>query len=111
VLPNNKNIILAAEQAASLVPEKHVTVLPSRSFAEGYYAIAMDIPDEKDLEKRIRGMRSGIDNIVTLRETTASRDYTYHEIPAAAARTSRFWAASSSASNATGRRRSSARLP
>ena len=80
VLPNNKNIILAAEQAASLVPEKHVTVLPSRSFAEGYYAIAMDIPDEKDLEKRIRGMRSGIDNIVTLRETTASRDYTYHEI-------------------------------
>ena len=80
VLPNNKNIILAAEQAASLVPEKRVTVLPSRSFAEGYYAIAMDIPDEKDLEKRIRGMRSGIDNIVTLRETTASRDYTYHEI-------------------------------
>lgn len=80
VLPNNKNIILAAEQAASLVPEKHVTVLPSRSFAEGYYAIAMDIPDEKDLEKRIRGMHSGIDNIVTLRETTASRDYTYHEM-------------------------------
>ena len=80
VLPNNKNIILAAEQAASLVSEKHVTVLPSRSFAEGYYAIAMDIPDEKDLEKRIRGMHSGIDNIVTLRETTASRDYTYHEI-------------------------------
>lgn len=80
VLPNNKNVILAAEQAASLVPDKHVTVLPSRSFVEGYYAIAMDIPDEKNLEKRIAGMRSGVDNIITLRETTASRDYTYHEI-------------------------------
>ena len=80
MLPNNKNVILAAEQAASLVPDKHVTVLPSKSFVEGYYAIAMDIPDEKNLEKRIAGMRSGVDNIITLRETTASRDYTYHEI-------------------------------
>lgn len=80
VLPNNKNVILAAEQAASLVPDKNVTVLPSESFAEGYYAIAMDIPDEKDLSKRVRGMRTGIENVVTLRETTASRDYTYHEI-------------------------------
>ena len=80
VLPNNKNVILAAEQAASLVPEKKITVLPSKSFVEGYYAIAMDLPNEKDLTKRIESMRSGIDNIVTLRETTASRDYTYHEI-------------------------------
>ncbi len=80
ILPNNKNVILAAEQAASLVPSKRVTVLPSKSFSEGYYAIAMDLPDEKDLEKRVRRMRSGIDNVVTLRETTASRSYTYHEI-------------------------------
>ena len=80
VLPNNKNVILAAEQAAALTPGKHVTVLPSASYAEGYFAIAMDIPDEKDVEKRIRLMRSGIEGVVTLSETTASRDYTYHEI-------------------------------
>lgn len=80
VLPNNKNVILAAQQAAALVPGKQVTVLPSASYAEGYFAIAMDIPDEKDVEKRIRLMRSGIEGVVTLSETTASRDYTYHEI-------------------------------
>ena len=80
VLPNNKNAILAAEQAAALTPEKNITVLPSGSFAEGYFAIAMDIPDEQDVDKRIRQMRSGIGNVVTLAETTASRDYTYHEI-------------------------------
>lgn len=80
VLPNNKNVILAAEQAAKLVSDRNVTVLPSKSFVEGYYAIAMDIPDEKDLERRIASMRAGIENVVTLSETTASRDYAYHEI-------------------------------
>lgn len=80
VLPNNKNVILAAEQAASLVPDKNVIVLPSKSFVEGYYAIAMDIPDETDVERRIAGMRSGIENVVTLSETVASRDYAYHEL-------------------------------
>jgi dihydroxyacetone kinase-like predicted kinase len=57
-----------------------VTVLPSKSFVEGYYAIAMDVPTEPDLEKRIASMRAGIENVVTLSETTASRDYAYHEI-------------------------------
>ena len=80
VLPNNKNVILAAEQAAALVPGKNVTVLPSSSYAEGYFAIAMDIPDETDVDKRIRQMRSGIRGVVTLSETTASRSYSYHEI-------------------------------
>ena len=80
VLPNNKNVILAAEQAASLVSDKQITVLPSKSFVEGYYAIAMDLPTEPDIRKRVESMRSGIDNVVTLSETTASRDYAYHEI-------------------------------
>ena len=80
VLPNNKNVILAAEQAAKLVPDRNVTVLPSKSFVEGYYAIAMDVPTEPDLEKRIACMRTGVENVVTLSETTASRDYAYHEI-------------------------------
>ena len=80
VLPNHKNNILAAEQAASLSKEKHVTVLPTTSYADGYYAIAMDMSDCKDPEKRIQHMRSGIKDVITLSETTASRDYTYHEI-------------------------------
>ena len=80
VLPNSGNIIPAAKQAAELVSSGNVTVIPSKSFAEGYFAIAMDIPDEKDAERRVGQMLSGIENVVTLSEATASRDYTYHEI-------------------------------
>ena len=60
--------------------DKQITVLPSKSFVEGYYAIAMDLPTEPDIRKRVESMRSGISNVVTLSETTASRDYAYHEI-------------------------------
>lgn len=80
VLPNHKNNILAAEQAASLTKGKNVTVLPTTSYADGYFAIAMDMSDCKDPEKRIQQMRGGITDVVTVSETTASRDYTYHEI-------------------------------
>lgn len=80
VLPNNPNVILAAEQAAKLVETGNITVLPSKSVAEGYFAIAMDVNDSTDTAFRISEMRGGLENTVTLSETTASRDYTYHEI-------------------------------
>ena len=80
VLPNNPNIILAAEQAVSLYGAEKITVLPSRSIAEGYFAMAMDIQYSDDVEYRLREMREGLENTVTLCETTASRDYAYHEI-------------------------------
>ncbi len=80
VLPNSKNIIPAAEQAAGLCRNKRVTVLPTVSCAEGYFALAMDIPDGDDVEKRLTQMRRGAEGVVTLSEATASRDYSYHEI-------------------------------
>ncbi len=80
VLPNNPNVILAAEQAAGLYGAGNITVLPSRSMAEGYYAIAMDIRSSDDIAFRLQEMRNGLQNTVTLSETTASRDYAYHEI-------------------------------
>ena len=80
VLPNNPNVILAAEQAVQLYGADNIRVLPSRSVAEGYFAIAMDVQDSDDIEFRLREMESGMRNTVTLCETTASRDYTYHEI-------------------------------
>ncbi len=80
ILPNNKNVIRAAQQAAKLSKGKNVTVLPTESFADGYFALAMDIQDSDDVERRIAGMKRGITDVVTLSETTASRDYSYHEI-------------------------------
>ncbi len=43
VLPNNPNVILAAEQAVKLYGADNITVLPSRSVAEGYFAVAIRI--------------------------------------------------------------------
>ena len=79
VLPNNPNIILAANQAVTLTNAQNITVLNSKSFAEGYFAIAMDVADSQDINYRIRQMQSGLESVLTLSETTASRDYTYRE--------------------------------
>lgn len=80
VLPNNPNIILAANQAVELSKRKNVTVIESRSVAQGYFAMAMDIPDSDDTAFRISQMQSGIHNIATISQTVASRDYSFHEI-------------------------------
>ncbi len=45
ILPNNKNIILAAEQARSLVEDKKVIVIPSRTIPQGITAIINFAPD------------------------------------------------------------------
>ena len=80
VLPNHPNVFLAAQQAVSLTRAENVTLLNTRSFAEGYYALAMDMPDSDDVSYRIKQMQAGADNVVTLAQATASRDYTFHEI-------------------------------
>lgn len=79
ILPDNKNVIPAAEQAAALSGERQVTVLHSTSFAEGYFALAMDTHDG-DADSRIRQMRRGVEGVATVSEATASRDYSFHEI-------------------------------
>ena len=80
VLPNNSNIILAAEQAAEISGLGNITVLPTKSFAEGYYALAMDDKFNSTPKERVRQMKSGMEDVVTLAQTVASRDYSYHEI-------------------------------
>lgn len=74
VLPNNKNIVRAAEQAVQLSGRGNVTVLPTASIAEGYCAVSMDIPDSDDIEKRIRQMREGAKSIDTIAVSIATRD-------------------------------------
>lgn len=80
ILPNNPNVILAAEQAVKLSGASNVTVIPTKSFAEGYFAIAMDVPISTDLDYRISQMNCGVENVSTISQTVASRDYSFHEI-------------------------------
>lgn len=46
ILPNNKNIILAANQAASLTEDKRVVVLPTKTIPQGITALINYIPEQ-----------------------------------------------------------------
>ncbi len=60
ILPNNKNIILAAEQAKYLVEDKEIVVVPSKTVPQGIAAMINFIPDhskEENLESMTEEMR------------------------------------------------------
>lgn len=78
VLPNNKNIILAAEQAATLT-EKKVHVIPSRSVPQGIAAMLKWAPDE-DPAKSAREMARALEEVQTGEITFSVRDTTFGEI-------------------------------
>lgn len=80
VLPNDKNILLAARQAVELSHLENVVVLPTESMVEGYFALAMDVPDNKDTEFRIRQMKMGMQNVVTISAAWAVKDYSFQGV-------------------------------
>lgn len=80
VLPNDKNIIPAANQAIQLSSMDNIVVLPTRNMVEAYFSLAMDVPDSTDTEFRIRQMRSGTENLNTISLSVAARDCSYHGI-------------------------------
>jgi hypothetical protein len=71
ILPNNKNIILAAEAASDLTVKK-VTVIPSSSVPQGLAAMMCLIPDG-DYDKLVKEMYSRLDEVETGEITTATR--------------------------------------
>ena len=73
ILPNNKNIILAANQAASLVEHKQVVVIPTKTIPQGITALINYIP-EKDAEDNEKRMKEEIGNVKTGQVTYAVRD-------------------------------------
>ena len=75
VLPNNKNIIMAAEQAISLSSRK-VIVLPTRTIPQGISAMLSYDPDADDDTNAIN-MQKGYENVKTGQVTFAARDSDY----------------------------------
>lgn len=73
ILPNNKNIILAANQAASLTEDKQVIVIPTKTIPQGITALINYIPDStpEDNEER---MNAEIGAVKTGQVTYAVRD-------------------------------------
>lgn len=73
VLPNNKNIILAANQAAELSEEKKVHVIPTKTIPQGITALINFIPEQTAEENEAR-MLEEIENVKTGQVTYAVRD-------------------------------------
>lgn len=73
VLPNNKNIILAAQQAASLSEDKKLFVVPTKTIPQGIAALINFIPDQS-AEKNFERMSEEIGNVKTGQITYAVRD-------------------------------------
>ncbi len=73
ILPNNKNIILAAEQAAKLTKDKEVFVLPSKTVPEGIAAM-IGYDEKNSIEKSFSDMKESISFVKTCSVTYAVRD-------------------------------------
>ncbi len=79
VLPNNKNIVMAAERVREVVPEKNVVVLPTRTLGQGL-AAAVLFQEGEEVEALVPGMREAADASLTLEVTTASRSATIESV-------------------------------
>ena len=73
IFPNNKNIILAANQAQSLTKDKDIIVIPTKTVPQGITAIINYMP-EADVDTNIDTMKEGITHVKTGQVTYAVRD-------------------------------------
>ena len=73
ILPNNKNIILAAEQAKYLVEDKQIVVVPSKTVPQGIAALINFIP-EMSVEDNLASMKEEMERVRTGQVTYAVRD-------------------------------------
>ena len=73
VLPNNKNIILAAEQAKKLTKDKNIVVIPSKTVPQGITAIINYMP-ERSAEENTARMTEEMGKVKTGQITYAVRD-------------------------------------
>lgn len=72
IFPNNSNIILAAEQAKSLVEGKKIFVVPTKNIPQGFSA-ALAFNPEENAEQNLLNMYHAIENVVTGQVTYAVR--------------------------------------
>jgi DAK2 domain fusion protein YloV len=73
VLPNNSNIVMAAKQAADLVEDKTLVVIPSKSVPQGMSAM-LAFDDQADEEDNTAAMMKAIENVQSGQVTFAVRD-------------------------------------
>ena len=73
IFPNNKNIILAANQARDLTEDKNIIVIPTKTIPQGITALISYVPD-KAVEQNTEEMMEAVGNVKTGQITYAVRD-------------------------------------
>lgn len=73
ILPNNKNIILAANQAKEICEDKNIVVIETTTIPQGYAALTSFL-DNSTLEKNIEEMNEAIRQVITGQVTFAVRE-------------------------------------
>ncbi|MDR2073806.1 MAG: DAK2 domain-containing protein [Oscillospiraceae bacterium] len=73
ILPNNKNIIMAAQQAVGFVNDRKLIVLPSKTIPQGISAVMAYAPDASE-DENMNSMTSAMKTVRTGQVTYAERD-------------------------------------
>ncbi|MDO4273301.1 MAG: DAK2 domain-containing protein [Eubacteriales bacterium] len=73
IFPNNKNIILAANQARDLTEDKEIVVVPTKTIPQGITALISYVP-EKDSAENMEAMMESVSKVKTGQITYAVRD-------------------------------------
>jgi dihydroxyacetone kinase-like predicted kinase len=73
VFPNNKNIVLAAKQAAKIYKESNVIVIETKTIAQGFSALTM-LDLNGDPEDIVEEMKEVISNVISGQVTYSIRD-------------------------------------
>lgn len=79
ILPNNKNIILAAEQAAKIVEDKKVVVIPTKTIPQGITAM-ISLSEERSAEENLENASEEISNVKSAQITYAVRNTTIDDV-------------------------------
>lgn len=79
VLPNNSNIIMAANQARDLLEDKDIHVIETRTIPQGLSACVMFNPDV-DVEENLEEMRQAVSDTKTGQVTYAIKDTTFESL-------------------------------
>ena len=79
VMPNNKNIVMAAQRVREVVSDKRVEVLPTRTLGQGL-AAAVLYQEGQEVDSLMEAMQEAADASLTLEITTASRSATIEDV-------------------------------
>ncbi len=79
VLPNNSNVVLAAEAAAKIIEKVNVVIIPTKFMTQGFECLSNYLPDES-FQKNLKNMQEAANAVVNYEITKAIKNTTIDNI-------------------------------